>query len=184
MDYIIKKLWGENAAELHKSSKNIYDDFVVWTKQAVVVSAIRSAEFNTTDKLIELWEILAQEDIRKEDCHILIKSLREFHLNILDQKLLCSKTKMIDVVDSEFNFLESAIDFHISENVKTIKPQSSNDYTIRLESGKFLSILGFWEIVCCRIFSCVIDSLSSEWICSKSVDLSNIVSPKEVLDQN
>jgi len=54
MDFIIKKLGGENAAELDKSARNIWEDFENGKTQAVVVSAIRSSEFNTTDKLIEL----------------------------------------------------------------------------------------------------------------------------------
>ena len=49
MDYIVKKLGWENAAQLHNSAKNIFDDFVEWKNQAIVVSAMRSSEFNTTD---------------------------------------------------------------------------------------------------------------------------------------
>ncbi len=184
MDYIIKKLWGENAAELHKSSKNIYDDFIAGTQQAVVVSAIRSPDFNTTDKLIELWQLLADVDINVDRCGSLVWELKKFHLQILEQKLLCSRKKMIDVVNAQFDFLKSALQFYICQENKTVIPESSNDYAIMLESGEYFSILGFWEIICCRIFSCVVDSLSSEWICSKSIDLSNLVLPKEVKDKN
>lgn len=180
MDFIIKKLWGENTAELHKSSKNIYDDFIMWTKQAVVVSAIRSPDFNTTDKLIELGCLLKRQNVALDDCKEVINELKYFHLNILKQKLLCSEEKFIEVIESQFALLELSIGWYISQSTLAISPSANNDYSIPLERWGVLSILGFGEIVCCRIFSCVVDNLSSEWICSKSVDLSNIVMPEEV----
>lgn len=54
-EVISVKKWGwENAAELVKSPRNVLVDHINWIKQAVIVSAIRSSSFNTTDKLIEV----------------------------------------------------------------------------------------------------------------------------------
>ena len=61
MDFIVKKLGWENAAQLHKSAANIYRDYVEWKNQAIVVSAMRSPDFNTTDKLILLWKELSKD---------------------------------------------------------------------------------------------------------------------------
>lgn len=41
--FLVKKLGWENAAELSKSSKNIYDDYKKWFKQVTIVSSIRSS---------------------------------------------------------------------------------------------------------------------------------------------
>jgi len=181
MEFIIKKLGGENAAELDKSAKNIWEDFENGKIQAVVVSAIRSSEFNTTDKLIELWNLIW---IKKVNINLIkekIENLKNFHLNILDKKLLCSKTKIIDIVEAEFNFLLESIYYYLESKNNKIIPSISNDYSIKLKWNKKLSILWFWEIVSCKIFSGVIDTISSKWICSKSIDLSNLIEEKELV---
>ena len=180
MDFIIKKLGWENAAELDKSARNIWEDYKKWRTQAVVVSAIRSSEFNTTDKLIELWECIWREKVDESLLKWIISKLKEFHLDILENKLLCIKTKIIDIVEEEFKFLEESLFYYISNKKSKNIPSLSNDYSIELENKKMLSILWFWEIVSCKIFSGVIDIISDEWIYSKSIDLSNLINKKEL----
>lgn len=53
--FVVKKLGGENAAEMFESARNVINDAKSWVQQAVVISAMRSSEFNTTDELIKIW---------------------------------------------------------------------------------------------------------------------------------
>ncbi len=180
MDFIIKKLGWENAADLHRSAKNIYEDYIAGNLQAVVVSAIRTSDFNTTDKLIQLGKLLTKEDIDRELVITYIKKLRQFHLDILEEKLLCSKEKLIQVVIDKFDYFLESISYFIKNRNKTELPSYKNDYSIDLEKWGKLSLIWFWEVISSEIFSNVIDSISVEGICSKSVDLSNIVNREEL----
>ncbi len=175
MDYIIKKLGWENAAELAKSSRNIYNDYIAWNTQVVIVSAIRSPEFNTTDKLIELWIELQKEKIDILLVSKKIRELQQFHLDILESKILCSKAKIINVIVESFALLKNNIDFFIGNKNKRIIPTSQNDYSIKTQTWELFSILWFGEAVSCKVFSGVVDSISSDGIISKSIDLSNII---------
>lgn len=173
--FLIKKLGGENAAELGGSSRNIYDDFLKWIKQAVIVSAIRSPDFNTTDNLIKIWNLLSQEKINKKEVLKAISELEEFHLNILEEKLLCEKNNIIKLIKKEFVLFRGNVEYYINSDNKTLIPDSWNDYSINLEWDKILPIIWFWEIISCKIYSSVIDTISENWVCSKSVDLSSLV---------
>ena len=179
-EYIIKKLWWENAAELARSSKNIWDDYINNRKQAIVVSAIRSPEFNTTDNLITIWKLLSKENIERKKIDFFIDKLEKFHIEIVEKNLLCSKEKIIEIIRKNFKTFRRNIDFYIWEKNKKIIPTQENDYSINILSKENLSILGFWEILSCKIFSGVIDSLSTEGVCSKSIDLSNLVAWEEL----
>ncbi len=181
MECIVKKLGGENAAELHKSAKNIYDDYQVWKNQVVVVSAMRSSNFNTTDKLILIGKKLSEKKINTQELFKIIQELEDFHLGILEEKLLCGKEKLIKIIKAEFSLLRDIIyNFLQDTHDQKIIPEQRNDYSIMLETGEVISILWFGERVCCRIFSGVIDSLSDEKICSKSIDLSCLVEAREL----
>ena len=183
MDFIIKKLGWENAAKLHKSAANIYKDFIAGKKQAIVVSAMREPEFNTTDKLILLWEELKKEKIDKELVLKIILKIKDFHLKLLNQDLLCSKEKLIELVEKLFEEFKENILFFIKEkelNKNILNPTKKNDYSIELQNKQKLSIIGFWEKISAKIISWVVDSMSLYWVCSKSVDLWNIVSQKEI----
>ena len=175
MDYIIKKLGWENAAQLAKSSRNIYNDYMAWNIQVVIVSAIRSPNFNTTDKLIELWLELQKEKVNTKLVDKQINCLEDFHLNILEEKILCSKSKIVNVIKESFILLRQNIDFFIENNAKKIIPTSQNDYSIEIQSWELFSILWFGEAVSCRVFSSVVDSTATIWVISKSIDLSNII---------
>jgi len=178
MDFIVKKLGWENAAQLHNSAKNIFDDFVKWKNQTIVVSAMRSPDFNTTDKLILLWEELSREKINEELVFKFIQNIKDFHLKLLECEMLCSKDKLIKIVENVFFDLEENIKFFIKNRKKL--PQKQNDYSIILENWKSFSLIGFWEKVSAKIISWVVDTMSTNWICSKSVDLWNIISTSDL----
>ncbi len=174
-NFLIKKLGGENAAELGWSSKNIFKDFKIWKKQTVIVSAIRSPDFNTTDCLIKIWKLLSKNKIEKKKVLDLMQKLKLFHLNILEEKLLCKKNNIIKLIEKEFILFKENILYYIKSKNKTLIPNSWNDYSINLKLDKILPIVGFWEIISCKIYSSVIDTISENRICSKSIDLSSLV---------
>ncbi len=180
MEFVIKKLGWENAAQIHKSAKNIYNDFVAWKKQAIVVSAMRSSEFNTTDNLIKIWQKLEQENVDKNEVFEIIEDIKNFHLNLLEDEMLCSKEELISLVENIFLEFKVNIQNFIKQKNKKLIPSKSNDYSIELENGEKLSIIGFWEKVSAKIMSKVVDSMSLNWVCSKSVDLWNIVWKKDL----
>ena len=180
MDFIVKKLGWENAAQLHNSAANIYKDFIAWNSQTVVVSAMRSPDFNTTDQLINLWKELWYEIIEEKIVFDIIDNIKNFHLNLLKCEMLCSKDKLIKIVEDLFLDFKQSISKFILEKNKKLLPLKENDYSIELENWEKLSIIGFWEKISAKIISGVIDSMSTNWICSKSIDLWNIISNNDL----
>lgn len=183
MEIKIKKLWGENAAELAKSAKNIHDDYTNNRLQAIVVSAMRSPEFNTTDNLIALARLIAEKQIDQEKVFMQIELIKQFHIDNLNQKLVCSKNKLIELITDEFEKLKELILYYIENKENNIIPNSWNDYSIIDKDWNYFSILWFWESVSCKLFSSVVDTTSGIWICSKSIDLSSIVTREELKDK-
>lgn len=182
--FLIKKLWGENAAELSKSSKNIYNDFKKWINQTIVVSAIRSPDFNTTDCLIKIWDLLSYNWINTEEVFKIIEELENFHLDILEEKLVCEKENVINLIKKEFKEFKKKIKSYINNGNKKLIPDSRNDYSIDLEDWRIFPIIWFWEIISCKIYSSIIDTISETWICSKAIDLSRIVTSYELIWKN
>ena len=113
----VKKWGGENAAELELSPQNVVKDFREWIKQAVVVSAIRAPEikkwtviipeFNTTDKLIKIWELLNRQIVNERDILLKVLELREFHLKIVKEKINDTNQSLINEVDDVFEKFEN-----------------------------------------------------------------------------
>ena len=167
---LVKKWWWENAAELIKSPQNIVKDFSLWTKQIIVVSALRSAVFNTTDMLKNIWKELVEERINREKIIELIDNIRYFHLSIIQEKLGWENLELIKKVNDFFDKFKNDILYYI-ENIKII-PSSGNDYIINTRSWKNISLIWFWEDLSAQIQSIVINALNIEWLSSEVADLS------------
>lgn len=182
--FLIKKLWWENAAELDWSSKNIYNDYKKWINQTIIVSAIRWTEFNTTDNLIKIWNLLSKKEIDEIKVFELINMLEKFHIDILNKKLKCNKKEIEELVKSEFKVFKSNIEKYIKLSTKTIIPNSLNDYSINIWEGKIFPIIWFWETISCKIYSKVINTISENWLCAKSIDLSILVEVWELKWKN
>lgn len=179
MEFIVKKLGWENASKLHKSASNIYSDYKKWKKQAIVVSAMRSEIFNTTTKLIEIWKKIALENIDKKDIFQNIKEIKDFHLKLLEDDLLCNKQKLINLINNIFDQFEDDIKYYIWQKNKKVVPSKDNDFSIETKDWKIISILWFGEYVSIKIISSVVDSFDTKKVCSKSVDLWNIINTWE-----
>jgi len=52
----------------------------------------------------------------------------------LEEKILCSKSKIVNVIKESFILLRQNIDFFIENNAKKIIPTSKNDYSIEIKS--------------------------------------------------
>jgi len=165
--FLVKKWWWENAAELYKSPENVVKDFSKWVKQAVVVSAIRSPDFNTTDKLIELWEALWERRINTKIVNRLIDELKVFHINMISEKLSWNIESVIDQVALLFEFFRNKIIFYISNRLET--PNKDNDYIINTAHDN-LSIIWFWEDLSAEIQKIVINNLNLDWLEAEVVD--------------
>lgn len=157
----VKKLWGENAAELYQSTLNIIEDAKQEKSQIIVLSAMRSEDFNTTDVLIQIGDVLEQwwDDVSK--LPNLLTSIYEFHKDLIDIKLEGSgiDTKHVHkILDTEFQYFEESI----SEALLTDDSEFSkeNDYSCIWKNGETLSILGFWEKLSSLIFTEVMNQAS------------------------
>lgn len=186
----VKKWWWENAAELTKSPTNVVNDFTDWIKQAIVVSAMRSPEFNTTDKLISLWKCLSKEKIDKdkikeklaniEDFHLSLveekyksNSIWEFHLSLWNEKYRWDRSKLARMIKKSFKELWDNISEYIDNEDKII-PSKENDYLINTSKWN-ISILWFWEIISADIQSAILNNLKIDWLNSQSVDLKDVI---------
>ncbi len=170
--FLVKKLGWENASELSKSALNILDDYKKWIKQTVIVSAIRSPEFNTTDKLIQIWNLLASKIINKKTILDLIQELEDFHLKIVNNKFLWQNGNIINLIIEEFLLLRNNIEYYINLSIKILIPSSSNDYSINIWIDQILPIIWFWETISCKIFS---KALNENSINATSINLSYLV---------
>lgn len=168
----VKKWWGENAAELTRSPQNIVLDFQNGVKQAVVVSAIRSPEFNTTDHLIKIGKILSQNP-KFEEVQVLIDELKEFHFTIVDEKITGETSEIKSYISVAFSHFTKNIQLYL-KGEKNIVPSKENDYSIATELW-FFSIIWFWEVLSAYIQEKVINSLWIEWLEAQFVDLTGIV---------
>ena len=168
----VKKWGGENAAELEQSPANVVKDFREWIKQAVVVSAIRSRKFNTTDKLIEIWDLLWLDDVNINEVIYKVNKIRNFHLKVVSEKISNteSKMKLQKLIVAKFEeFLEDLV-LYISYKWTKIKPSKQNDYLISTGSWD-LSILWFWEELSALVQTEVINSLRKNWLEAETVKL-------------
>ncbi len=165
----IKKWWWENASEFKKSPKNIWQDYNKSIKQIVVVSAIRSPEFNTTDNLIKLANVLNW--LNSEEVYQKIQEIEKFHINILKEKLWWN-FKIEQFIKKYFinNFLKKINDWINYNWDDKIFPWKNNDYSIWFWDKTF-SIIGFWEELSANLQVELINNLWIDWLKVKKVDL-------------
>lgn len=168
----VKKWGGENASELIKSPLNIVEDFKKWIKQAVIVSAIREPEYNTTDNLIELWNMLWKKNIDFDSIKAKVEEIRDFHIKISKEKWVNNIEKIINFITEKFYKLLMKITYNISSH-HWIFPRLDNDFLVKW-IDKEISILWFWEIISAEIQSFIINDLEIEWLNSEAVGLKNI----------
>ncbi|MDD3646736.1 MAG: hypothetical protein PHH06_05025 [Candidatus Gracilibacteria bacterium] len=167
----VKKWGGENAAELTQSPQNVLADFRKGVEQVLVVSAIRSPKFNTTDKLIIIGKLLGDTKITFQEVESKIEELKEFHLDIIKEKLENVSQDLLDYVAQQFDLFKAHIEFWCVN--KQIIPNKENDYLINTQNGS-ISIIGFGEYISACILSIVINALGEDGISSSQLDLSNI----------
>lgn len=177
----IKKWWGENAAEFVQSPQNIVNDFNKWLKQVVVVSAIRSPEYNTTDKLIELWKELTYPEIDKTSVLSKIESIRDFHLEMLDVKIPWGNYEIKKNIIKIFYELSFSIFYWINREDK-IYPSKENDYLINTQNWD-LSIIWFWEILSAKIQELLVNKLWVKWLEAEVLDMDSITSWIDKIDK-
>lgn len=170
----IKKWWGENAAEFIKSPQNVVDDYKKWFKQAIVVSAIRSEKFNTTDNLISLWKQLSSVEIDKASILYTIETIKDFHLEILDTKLSWNNDEIKNSVIDIFDTFSLDIDYWINREDK-IYPSEKNDYLINTKEW-YLSIIWFWEILSSKIQKLLLNNLWIEWLDAEVLNMQSLTS--------
>jgi len=164
------KKWGwENAAELVKSPHNVFIDHINWVKQAIVVSAIRSSDFNTTDKLIEIWELIKSKSSFWE-VKIKLMEIRDFHFFIIDEKISWDTTELKEYINQIFQNLLYAI-FYWYQNQDKLSPSKENDYSIKTEKW-LVSIIWFWEELSAYVHEQII---TLNWTNAKFVDLKWVV---------
>ena len=172
----VLKLWWENAADMKESAEFLIHRAKDGVRQSVVVSAMRSDEFNTTTKLKDIGELLKKIYEEKDTSKVSIDSIlakiqaiKDFHIALIREKLqaISSETiqHVLEVVDAQFTQFFTGVQKFIDTilNEENRFPLEE-DYTISsetLDNGHKFSILGFWEILSAEIFSKLINELST-----------------------
>ncbi len=171
-------MWWENTAELYKSCVNILEDHKKWKKQIVVVSAIRSPKINTTDYLIQLGGLLAEDNPNEKKVLVILAQIQFFHKEVACEKLSQYGINIEEFIDTFFIDLETSIRFYIHQKNKVISPGIENDYSITNTHGKIISLLWFWERISCEILSCVLSHITTGTK-GVSIDLGDLVTVDE-----
>lgn len=186
------------------SAQNILADIQDGVSQSVVISAMRSSIFNTTDELIKIGKLLQSatpensELIRKE----LIKGMtqiKDFHKELIKEKLADFEDVQVaalDVLRREFNTFAQVVIWFLEriEQKNSIIDGLQDDYTIPTtmtdDDIPAVSILGFWEVLSAKIFNCVVNELAkvqSQKVQAACLDtstlVSNIVGDKNVFER-
>ncbi len=170
---VVKKWWGENAAELRKSPENIKNDYENWIKnQVVVVSAIRNPEYNTTDNLILLWKLLQEKNIDYDIIKSKVEEIRDFHIDIAKKSKVNNFEKIKSFINKSFEELLLKIAFNLSSH-NWLKPSSDNDYSIKWLNEQ-ISILWFWENISAKIHTMIINNLKVEWLSAELINFDNV----------
>jgi len=184
---------GEDLRDFTSTAKRVKKGFSKLEKQAVVVSIMRTPKFNTMDKFISLWELLARNDFKIWDVKEKLDELENFYLSFIAQKYKWDKNKINKIVNEMFAKLFHDIEKYVWFQNKII-PTESNGYTINTKLLDFsnpaiviggkpfeinigtwnISILWFWEILSSIIQQGLINDLWVEWLEAEVVDLGNV----------
>jgi aspartate kinase len=177
---LVKKLGGENAAKINTNLYNILNDFEKGIPQAIVVSAMRSESFNTTDKLIETWEYLKKW--QTEDALEVFDTIEKFHVALVSKEVKKDKDlenkdkEIIGKIKSIFAEKRNTI---LSFNDSINTPDKKNDYQISDEENTF-SLLWFWENLSAIIINEILNVKNKVDYISQFVNLENIINPPEI----
>ena len=192
MKHIVKKLWWENAAQMRKSAENILQDVQEGVSQSVVISAMRSSSFNTTDELIKIGKLLQSAtaqtvSVIRPKVQSIVQALREFHRELIKQDL----SDVEDVQDAvlwvskiEFDKFIVAVFWFLDriEQKQSIIDPLQEDYTIPTtmtdDDAPAFSILGFWEVLSAKLFNTVVwelGKLQSSQVSSVLLDTTQLV---------
>lgn len=166
---VVKKWWWENSAELSKSAQNVQKDVAKWLHQAIVVSAIRSENFNTTDKLIEIGKLMKQ----KSDIALVKEKLfeiQEFHFSVVDQNFRWEEIIIKEKIAQKFQELIDVIESWYTQNVVAF-PSKENDYSLQIDWWS-LSLIGFGENLSAYVQEEVLNSIK---IKAKVVSLDDVI---------
>lgn len=125
---IVKKLWWENAWKIGVNLINILKDFEKGIPQAIVVSAMRDENFNTTDKLIEIWEYL--KDWKKEEALEILSTIKSFHIKLIsnNNELKDEEENILHKIEKIFQAEEEKIK---NCDLQECIPTKENDYSIK-----------------------------------------------------
>lgn len=173
-------MWWENAAELYKSCINILEDYDKGKKQIVVVSAMRSPETNTTDYLIKLGHLLAEENIDEKKVLDILSDIQDFHKEVSCEKLSQYDINIEEYIDTFFIDVAENIRFYIHQKDKEIIPSIENDYSIIDKAWNTISLLWFWEKISSEILSHVVSQITSDTK-SVSIDLWSLITADETI---
>ncbi len=178
---VVKKWWGENAAELDRSPENIKNDYKNWIKnQVVVVSAIRKPQYNTTDNLIALWKLLQEKNIDYDLIKEKVEEIRDFHLNIAKESKINNFEKVKTFIEKSFEELLIKIIFNLSSH-NWIKSSANNDYLVKGINDE-ISILWFWEMISAQIHTMIINNLKIEWLNAELINFDNVTKNIDISD--
>ncbi len=184
----VKKWGGENAAEFIDSPANVLKDYRAWIKQAVVVSAIRSSnfknkDFNTTDKLIKIGEMLKEKTPVLNNIMDIIIEIKDFHLETVEDKIknIDTQRNLKILIEKKFNELMEDIILYVWDATKLIEPSKQNDYLIVTRYWK-TSILWFWEELSALVQTELINNLWQDWLKAQTVDLEWVFDDLEAWD--
>lgn len=137
------KWWGENAGMLRENfnvQKNLEKNRVI------VVSAMRSDDFNTTSYLEELAQLLQTGEKSKNQAQVLIWEIHKFHTNHLKEQDAQKE------VFKELDELIQQLQDNINHAIKTgQKPKIENDYCIESIEKTSISIIWYGEYLSAKL---------------------------------
>ena len=146
------KQWGENASV---PKDNLKVQKAREGKRAIILSAMRSEEFNTTTNLEEIGVLLKdrpQGYLDKIDR--IIKNLEDFHLQLMNSQ--GADDTILQEIKNMFEYLRNSIKSYLENYADDSDKQVwfDNDYTIWYRQWwnyQRLSLIWFWEVISAKL---------------------------------
>lgn len=164
-DVLATKIGGENACEFQTNLARAQKRHEQGKAQIIVVSALRTKAFNTTDKLLEVVEAIKRGQFF--GAGVILESIKSFHEGIIDQKV---EEAARSILKAE---LEKQIDrfTYLLENIERSNGlgQVQNlgvDWIYTDKTGANHSLTGFGEDLCQSLYKVYFahHGLETSWI--------------------
>lgn len=164
-DVIATKIGGENACEFQTNLARARKRHEQGKSQIIVVSALRTKAFNTTDKLLEMVQAIKEGKIL--GAGVILESIKSFHEEIIDQKVEEAARPILKAeLEKQMERFTCLLENIEQSNGLGRIQNLGVDWIYTDETGAHHSLTGFGEDLCQSLYKAYFahHGLETSWI--------------------